>query len=183
VPVTVVESAYPEQERFLVMQDGEPREVTGTNRTLFVASESRARPWAYAFDGHLHNIASFLRRHAIEVERLEAPVTVRVEQFRLDSIGWESAPYQNHMMANASVTTVPAEVTLPIGTFIVRSAQNGGRLVSELFEPDTDDSLLAWNFLDHALPSQEALNRRQQPFLLPTYRVMAPVGIRTTLIR
>jgi hypothetical protein len=183
VAVTVIESAYPQQERFFVMQGDERREVTGTNRTLFVASESRSRPWAYAFDGHLNDIARFLRRHAIEVERLEAPVTVQVEQFRLDSIGWESAPYQNHMMASAAVTTVPGEMTLPAGTFLVRSAQNAGRLIAELFEPDTDDSLLAWNFLDHMLPSPDALARRQQPLILPTYRIMAPAGMRSTLIR
>src|SRR5690606_37333475 len=53
VVVRVENSAYPQQEQFWVMQDGEPRLVTGTNRTLFVASDTRSRPWAYAFDGRL----------------------------------------------------------------------------------------------------------------------------------
>ncbi|MGH7506920.1 MAG: M14 family zinc carboxypeptidase, partial [Longimicrobiales bacterium] len=94
VPVDVAESVYPEAEQFYVMEDDEARLVTGMNRTLFVATRSRARPWAYAFDGNLGEIARFLRRHEIQVERLDAPVTVRAEQFRLDSIAWESAPYQ-----------------------------------------------------------------------------------------
>jgi hypothetical protein len=182
VPITVEEAAYPQQERFLVMDGGQQREVTGTNRTRFVATETRSRPWAYAFDGNLNRIAAFLRRHAVDVERLDAPVTVRVERFQLDSIGWESAPYQNHMMADARVRTVPGEITLPAGTYVVRTAQNAGRLVAELMEPDTDDSLLAWNFLDHMLPSPDALQRRQQPFFLPIYRMMAPTGMRSTLI-
>jgi hypothetical protein len=182
VPVTVEEAAYPTPETFLVMQDDQAREVTGLNRTRFVATESRARPWAYAFDGNLTIIARFLRRHAIEVERLDAPVTVQVERFRVDSIAWESAPYQGHMMASAGVAIVAAEVTLPVGTYVVRTAQGAGRLVAELMEPDTDDSLLAWNFLDHMLPSNDALQRRQQPLLLPIYRVLAPAGIRSSLI-
>jgi hypothetical protein len=55
--------------------------------------------------------------------------------------------------------------------------------VAELMEPDTDDSLVVWNFLDHALPSNEALQRREQPFLLPIYRITEPAGVRATLIR
>lgn len=183
VPVTVVESAYPEPEQFYVMQDGEPALVTGTNRTLFVASESRSWPQAYAFDRNLGKVAEFLRRHGIEVERLEADAELRIEQFRLDSIAWESQPYQNHLNARAAVTTVPASQTLPAGTYIVRMRQAGARLVAELMEPDTDDSLLVWNFFDHALPSQEQLERRQQPFMLPIYRVMDASGVRARLIQ
>ena len=183
VPVTVEQSAYPEPEQFYVMQDGERMLVTGTNRTLFIAAETRARPWAYAFDGNLHDIARLLRRHAIEVERLEDDADVQVERFRLDSIAWEPAPYQNHLNARAGVTTVAESTTLPAGTYLVRMSQNASRLVAELMEPDTDDSLVVWNFLDHALPSNEALQRREQPFHLPIYRVMDSAGVRATLIR
>lgn len=182
VHVDVEESAYPDPEQFYVMQDGQEQLVTGTNRTLFIATRSRTRPQAYAFDGNLHHIAKLLRRHAIEVERLEADATVPVENFRLDSIAWETAPYQNHLNATATVTTVPATTTLPAGTYLVRMQQNASRLVSELFEPDTDDSLVLWNFLDHELPSGEALARREEPFLLPIYRVLQVTGVRATLL-
>jgi dipeptidyl-peptidase 4 len=182
VPVTVVESVYPQPEQFFVMQNGEPTLVTGRNRTLFVATKSRAWPRAYAFDANLGKVASFLRRHGIEVERLETAAELRVEQFRLDSIAWQPEPYQNHLNARAAVTVVPAAQTLPAGTYIVRMTQNGARLVAELMEPDTDDSLLVWNFLDHALPSQQALQRREQPFLLPIYRLPDVAGLRSRLI-
>jgi hypothetical protein len=74
---------------------------------------------------------------------------------------------------------------LPEGTYIVRMSQNAARLVSELMEPDTDDSLVVWNFLDHDLPSQEALQRQNQdePFLLPIYRILQTGGMRTTIIQ
>ena len=185
VIVDVEESAYPEPEQFYVMQDGQPVLVTGTNRTLFVSSRARPRPEAYAFDGNLHEIAKLLRRHAIEVERLAAPANLNVERFRLDSIAWESAPYQNHLNATPRVSAVPSSMELPEGTYIVRMSQNASRLVSELMEPDTDDSLVVWNFLDHDLPSQEALQRQNQnePFLLPIYRIMQTGGMRTTIIQ
>lgn len=182
VVVDVEESAYPQTEQFVVMEQGQERLVTGTNRTLFIAARTRARPEAYAFDGNLHDIADLLRRHAIEVERLVAEASLPVERFRLDSIAWEPAPYQNHLNANATVTTVPETRTLPEGTYLVRMNQNGARLIAELFEPDTDDSLVLWNFLDHALPAPDALARRQEPFMLPLYRVMRAAGVRARVV-
>jgi hypothetical protein len=184
VVVRVEESAYPDAETFFVMQDDEMREVSGLNRTLFVATETRARPWAYAFDGRLNIVASFLRRHAIEVERLEAPVTVEAERYRLDSIEWESAPYQNHMMASPEVTLVPAQIELPAGTYLVRMSQNAASLIAELMEPGTDDNLVAWNFLDHSIPNPQALQRMQQGdgYFLPVYRVMRQAGVAATVV-
>jgi predicted deacylase len=182
VVVTVEEAAYPEPERFLVVRNGDIQEVTGLNRTLFTATATRAWPWAYAFDGRLNDIARFLRRHAIEVERLTAPATVTAERFRLDGISWQSEPYQNHMMASATVATVPEMVTLPAGTYVVRMAQNAARLIAELMEPDTDDSLVAWNFLDHSLPGAQALARRAEPFYLPFQRILQPAGIEATIV-
>lgn len=183
IPVTVEESAYPTQERFYVMVEGEEQLVTGTNRTLFVATESRSRPWAYAFDGNLHHIADLLRRHSIQVERLEADATTNVEKFRLTAIEWATSPYQNHLNAAGEVAIVADTMTLRKGTYLVRMSQASSRLVGELMEPDTDDSVLVWNLLDHALPNAEALARRQQPFFLPIYRVTAPTSLRATVTR
>jgi hypothetical protein len=49
----------------------------------------------------------------------------------------------------------PLAVELPAGTYLVRTAQNAGRLLTQMLEPDTEDSLLGWNFLDHTLPSPQ----------------------------
>jgi dipeptidyl-peptidase 4 len=182
VVLSVAESAHPQPEQFYIMDNDQPRLVTGTNRTLWIATETRQRPWAYAFDGNLHRIAELMRRHAIEVERLEAPAQVGVERFRLTGIEWANAPYQNHLNATATVQTVPETLTLPAGTYLVRLSQNAARLAAQLMEPDTDDSVLVWNFLDPILPGAEALQRRQQPFFLPIYRVLAPAAVRSTLI-
>lgn len=182
VAISVEESAHPQPEQFYVMEEGEARLVTGTNRTLWVATETRSRPWAYAFDGNLHRIAELMRRHAIEVERLEAPAELDVERYTLAGIEWADTPYQNHLNATATVSTARETMTLPAGTYVVRMSQNAWRVVAQLMEPDTDDSVVVWNFLDPILPGAAALERRQQPFQLPIYRIMAPAGLRSTLI-
>ena len=180
VVVDVEESAYPQPEQFYVMQDGEPTLVTGTNRTLFVASRTRPRPWAYAFDARLNGIAEFLRSHAIVVERLEEPATVAAEKFRLTSIEWASAPYQNHLNATPAVELAQERMELPPGTYLVRMSQAAARLIPELLEPDTDDSVVVWNLLDHSIPNPARLADRE--YFLPIYRVVAPFPARATVV-
>ncbi len=188
IPIQITASDYPEPERFFVMQQGqaEPQLVTGRNRTLYVPTSTRPWPWAYAFDARLNEVASFLRRHAIQVERLVEPVTTEVESYRLRSLAWGTAPYQNHLMARAEVELARRSLTLPAGTYLVRMSQNAARLIAQLFEPDTEDSLLAWNFLDHSLPSPRALQQAGgggQGRLLPLYRIPTQTGVRATLVR
>ncbi|MGH7464810.1 MAG: M14 family zinc carboxypeptidase, partial [Longimicrobiales bacterium] len=151
VVVSVEQSAYPKAEQFYVMEEDEPRLVTGANRTLYVATETRPRPWAYAFDARLNDLADFLRRHDIQVERLRTPAQVSAEKFRLTDIEWAEAPYQNHLNATPTVELVAEQMTLPEGTYLVRMTQNAARLIPELMEPDTDDSVVVWNLLDHPI--------------------------------
>lgn len=182
VVVTVEQSAYPEPEQFYVMQDGEARLVSGVNRTLYVAAETRPRPWAYAFDAHLHDLADFLRRHDIQIERLRSPVQVSAEKFRLTAIEWADTPYQNHLNAAPTVAIVPDQMELPEGTYLVRMTQNATRLISELMEPDTDDSVVVWNLLDHSIANARALQNPERPYFLPIYRLMTAAPVQATLV-
>ncbi len=179
------QTTYPGTVEFYVRdrQSGETRLVEGRLGTRYVASVTRARPWAYAFDGTLHEMADHLRRHAVEVESLQEPITVAVEQYRVVNAEWETRPYQNHLMATVEVEVEEAEIELPAGTYVVRTGQNAGTLAAYLLEPDTEDSLVAWNFLDHlTLRGSTVRGEREMPgSVLPIWRLMAPVGVKTLL--
>jgi hypothetical protein len=204
VPIGWQETTYPGKVQFYVREsrEAEPVLVEGVLRTKYVPSETRTRPWAYAFDGNLHEVAATLRRHAIEVERLREPVTVSTEKYRLTSLEWATRVYQDHLMATVDVEVFTEETTLPTGTYLVRMAQNGANVASYLLEPDTDDSLVDWNFLDWALrgpaparaapPPADPENpeaapprmgqRAQQGSALPIYRILKPVGVKAVLL-
>lgn len=171
--LSTVEGVYPELEEFQVRERnpdgswGEFFTVMGENRTLWVPERTRRMPgWGYAFDGRLDDVAHFLRRHGIQVEQLRDEVTMPVERFRIESISWASTPYQNHLLAEAEVEVVPGEMTFPAGTYVVRIRQAAGRLIPLLMEPDTEDSVLRWNFLDHSIPTQGGPNA-----FVPIYRL------------
>lgn len=203
---------YPGTVKFFVRDpdnQGEFMEVEGTNRTLYKPTGSRQRAWAYAFDGNLHDIADLLRRHAIEVEKLVEPVTFTVQKYRVTSAEWADRPYQNHLMLSVGVEVFEEEEILEAGTFIVRSAQNGGILAAHLLEPDTQDSAVSWNFLDHMgirapspPPDQTGTTAQgqrragavsgmggggqrggqRQGSVLPIYRIMTPVKIKAVIL-
>jgi len=170
--LTTVESVYPELEEFFIRERGADgqfveRLVLGENRTLWVAENTRPMPsWGYAFDGRLDIMANHLRRHGIQVEKLMAETTVPVDRFRIEEISWASTPYQNHLLAEAKVELVPGQMTLPAGTYVVRIRQPAGRLIPLLMEPDAEDSMLRWNFLDHSIPTRGGPNA-----FVPIYRL------------
>jgi len=203
---------YPGKVNFFVRDpdnQGEYMEVEGTNRTLYKPTESRQRAWAYAFDGNLHDLAGLLRRHAIEVEKLREPVTITVQKYRATSAEWADRPYQNHLMLTVGVELFEEEEVLEAGTYIVRSGQNGGILAAHLLEPDTQDSAVSWNFLDHlgirapspppdqtgttaqgqqragTFPGMRGGGQRggqRQGSVLPIFRIMAPAKIKAVIL-
>jgi predicted deacylase len=203
---------YPDTVEFFVRdpdRQGEYLQVEGTRRTLYRPTGSRERAWAYAFDGNLHDVADLLRRHAIEVEKLMEPVTITVQKYRAASVEWATRPYQGHIMLSVEVEVFEAEEILETGTFLVRSGQNGGILAAHLLEPETQDSVVSWNFLDHLgirapspPPEQTGMEARgqqraggmpamgggqqrggqRQGSVLPIYRIMTPVKIKAVLL-
>jgi dipeptidyl-peptidase 4 len=177
--LTTQESVYPELEEFQIRERnpdgswGEFRTVMGENRTLWIPENTRRMPgWGYAFDARLDDVAAFLRRHGIQVEQLREETTMQVERFRIEDISWASSPYQNHLLAQAEVEVVPGELTFPAGTYVVRLGQVTGRLIPLLMEPDAEDSVLRWNFLDHSIPSSGGANA-----WVPIYRLDAAPGV------
>lgn len=185
VILTTEESVYPELETFFVRERnpdgtwGEFQLVEGENRTLWVPENTRETPrWGYAFDARLDDVAAFLRRHGIQVEQLTEETTIPVERFRIENISWDSRPYQNHLLAQAEVEVVPGEMTFPAGTYVVRIRQVTGRLIPLLMEPDAEDSVLRWNFLDHSIPTQGGPNA-----FVPIYRLHESPGVPVRVTR
>ena len=73
---------------------------------------------------------------------------------------------QNHKLRSVTVDAKAVLQRLPKGTYVVRIAQPLGRLAAYLLEPESEDGLAAWNFLDPDLqPGQ----------LLPVSRVLDDV--------
>ena len=153
-----------------------------------VATLLRPRPWAYVLPRDAVDAVGMLRRHGITVERLAAPVTLRVDAYTVGGVSYEQA--YNH--AAALRVDVGRVVTLdqqfPAGTYVVPTAQYLGRLAAHMLEPESGDNVVYWNTMDAWIPRPGAsasggLGGALAPEpVVPIYKVMRPTELPSTVI-
>ncbi len=159
-----------------------------------VVVRTRPRPWAYILPRDAVGAVAMLRRHGIVVERLSRPTSLQVQAYTVAGVTHERA--YNHAAATKVEVGEVIDITeeFPVGTYVVPTAQNLGRLVAHMLEAETEDNVVYWNTMDAWLPrSAEApprfgprgnqVNRPERPPLVPIYKLMTPTQLATTLVR
>ena len=152
-----------------------------------VATETRARPYAYILPRDAEDAVDLLRRHNITVEQLQEPVTMEVEAYELLDVSYGSIyNHRSTPILDLGSDPVTIEQEFPADTYVVPTGQMMGRVVTHLLEPETDDNLIKWGTMDRWLPLAE-LEQAQadgegadEPVLVPIYKLMerAPLPAR-----
>jgi hypothetical protein len=119
--------------------------------TTFEGVEEERVPAAYLVPASLTAVIERLAAHGVRLRRLERPVTLPLERFRIDSTTVAAREFQGHRERTVWGGWEPSHETLPARTVIVDVAQPLGRLVVLLLEPRSDDGFVNWNLLDEAL--------------------------------
>jgi len=120
---------------------------------VFAAKRSVPTARAYLFrkeDGTQAMIEKLLQ-HGIAVEELTAPLTTEVEGFAIEGIKKAGRAFQGHTAVSLTGRYRKETIEFPTGSIIVRAAQPLGTLAAYLLEPESDDGLTTWNFLDSYL--------------------------------
>lgn len=120
-----------------------------------------------------------LRLHGVVVEEGRATgAPDGAEAFVVDSIVRRAQPFQGHAETRLEGRWQPATASLA-GTdvYVIRTTQPLGVLAVELLEPQSDDGLVTWNFLDAHL-TDAAVGK---PF--PVLRVTKPIAFSTRMLR
>jgi hypothetical protein len=92
-----------------------------------------------------------LRAHGIRVERVATAYSTSVEVFTVDSIARSPRPFQGHQEVTLSGTWKRETRQVPAGSWRIRTGTPNDRLAMLLLEPESDDGLITWNFMDAAL--------------------------------
>jgi hypothetical protein len=126
---------------------------------LFAAKRSVPLPQAYVIprDKALRPLVENLQTHGIQVEQLSKPLAARTEAFTIESVNHAARPVQGHKISSVAGHWVQQESRFEPGTYMVRTTQPLGLLAAFLLEPESDDGLLAWNFLDPFLQPGKAV--------------------------
>jgi zinc carboxypeptidase len=125
---------------------------------LFAAKRSVPTARAYLFrreDGTRIVIEKLLQ-HGVAVEELTEPLTTEVESFVIGSVKKMTRPFQGHLAVTLTGKYNKETITFPAGSIMVRAAQPLGTLAAYLLEPESDDGLTSWNFLDAYLGEGKA---------------------------
>ncbi len=177
-------------EYWIALEGGEEREIIEVRSDSLmkrpVTTHSRPRPWAYVVPRDAERAVELLHRHRIQVERLQEPAELTVDQYTIAGIGYEAI--YNHAAATKVEVheTVTRRVTIPAGSYIVRTGQMQGRIAAHLLEAETRDGVTYWSYLDPWLPKVE-LERflqgesSERP-VFPIYKVMTPTPLPTRLL-
>ena len=117
---------------------------------------------------------ALLRDHGVRTMDVQAPMSMPVERFRIDSTAVAERPFQEHNEREVWGAWEATTIELPAGTVVVPVRQPLGRLAFTLLEPRSDDGFLDWNVLDRAVEGAD-----HYPVLRTHQRTAGPGGVDT----
>lgn len=100
--------------------------------------------------GHL-NVRDCLAAHGVLIEEITEDVTAEVQVFEIDEIKPAANLFQGHRNHTLTGKWVVREKTIPAGSWFVPTTQPLRMLAASLLEPESDDGLAYWNFMDRYL--------------------------------
>ncbi|MEI6668934.1 MAG: M14 family metallopeptidase [Acidobacteriota bacterium] len=119
----------------------------------------------------LASVVDRLEAHGIKYIRTATEQAFNGERFRIVSNVLADREYQGtHKMRTLTGQWEAVEQTLPAGSLVVPMDQPLARLAFLLFDPRSDDGLMAWNILDPVLGGTPA------PDYYPVLRTMDAIG-------
>jgi dipeptidyl-peptidase-4 len=148
-----------------------------------VATRLRDRPWAYVLPRDAEDAVSLLLRHGITVERLTEPLTAEVQAYTVAGVDHERQ-YNHEAVTRIQVgEVVNRTMEFPVGTYVVPTAQNLGRLVAHMLEVETEDNVVYWNRMDAWVPrpDPDAAGAEDAP-LAPIYKLMSPRALAASIV-
>lgn len=135
-------------------------------------------PFAYLVNVSDPLIISLLQKHGIQVNQLSKNQAFDVETYKLSDLKAESKLNQGHFNQTAAGVWTDEHREFKAGTFVIRTAQPLANVASYLLEPQSNDGLLKWNFLDRYLVPQ--WGRGFNPF--PVYKIQKRMIIEDTVL-
>jgi hypothetical protein len=171
-----------------VITDAEGRETykkTDRKKTVLVpyiaryeATRSVKFPFAYLYTISDPLAINLLRKHGIRVSQLSKTQSFEVETFKMTELKAATRLNQGHFNQTASGTWTNEQVEFKAGTFVVRTAQPLANIAAYLLEPQSNDGLVTWNFLDRYLLPQWGRGFNAYP----VYKIVEPVKIEDTVL-
>jgi peroxiredoxin len=142
-----------------------------------VATRTRPRPYAYILPSASQKAINLLKMHNITVEVLQKEISITVEGYILKDI--QRKEVHNHpeaVIVTVEDSTVFNNMSFPEGTYVVRTGQVMGRMISHMLEPETPENIIIWNTMDKLLPHPGPNS------IIPIYKLRNPTNLPLVLL-
>jgi hypothetical protein len=144
----------------------------------YEATKSVKFPFAYLITISDPLVISLLQRHGIQIVKLTKDQTLKVESFQMTDLKPEIRLNQGHYLHTVNGSWQHTTTKFKAGTYVIRTAQPLANLAAYLLEPQTNDGLLTWNFLDRYLEPQWGKGFNAYPI----YKIIDATEIDDTII-
>ena len=143
---------------------------------MFEATRTVPTAGAYLFQREkgMQVVLDKLLAHGITVEELTAPATLEVKVFRIEDVTKKQKLFEGHHQVILRGNYEDQKLELPQGTLLVRTTQPLGILAAYLLEPESEDGLVTWNFLDSFLEKGK---------VYPIYKLTKEVRLSTRIVK
>ena len=162
---------------------------TGRFRTMRIPIYDRFEPvleqrlpYAWIIPAEQASLLEHLRRHGVFIEQPAVAGVVRGERFVIDSVIRQTQAFQGHHETRLEGRWEPVDsIALDSGSYVIRGGQPLGILALYLLEPQSDDGLVTWNFMDQWLPAPEGGVPRGARY--PIARVVDRIAVPLRIVR
>jgi hypothetical protein len=105
-------------------------------------------PYAYLVPAEFKNIIRVLKLHGIKVFELKEDTVLEVEKYLFTNYSFAERPYEGRQRVDVSTELFTEKSSLTQGTYVIKTAQRGIRVIANLLEPEAPDSFLRWGFFN-----------------------------------
>lgn len=136
----------------------------------YETTRTTSRPVGYLMHPGMTSVVPKLMDHGIAVYRFRGDAQIEAEVYDATAVRRDSY-FQGHYLKSVEVEKSQETVDVTEGWFWIPTAQSMGRLITYLMEPETDDNLITWGWVDHML---EVTPRTIDEALATLYAVRSP---------
>ena len=177
---SVTRTVDPRNNRPRIAVTGEARPVKMIEYGEFRATRRIKPPAAYILKPDQRKLVDILLTHGIAVEKLNKEESFNVERYSVEEVTQAQRAFQGHREAKLKVKMDEASEKFPAGSFVVSMYQSKAALIFYLLEPESDDGLANWNYLDEELKGTASGNGTS---IYPVYRLKQEVKTPRELVK
>lgn len=113
-------------------------------------------PKEYIIPAQYADVIDIVKAHGFDINYLKSEKTLNVSNYRFDNVEFAPRPSEGRSrVARFDAQEITKDITFPKGSAVVKTSQNGVRLLMNLLEPEMQGSLFEWGFFNNVLQRVE----------------------------